>query len=512
MQTLYFDCFAGISGDMTIGALLDLGLDFKLLESELKKLSLSGYQLGLKRVLRSQIAATKFDVTLNQDHHDDHHHSHEHHHTHDHDHDKDHHHSHDHDHTHDHSHSHQNDPNHSHSHSHDHTHTHEHEHSHTHTHDHKHDHDHTHDHDHSHSHDHKHDHDHTHSHDHRGLQEIYSIINNSTLSDWVKETSKKIFYRLAIAEGKIHNIPAQEVHFHEVGAIDAIVDIVGACIGFEILGIKNFISSPLHVGRGFVNCAHGRFPIPAPATLDLLKGIPTYSTDIEGELVTPTGAAIVSTLATKFIPLPEMSVEGVGYGAGGRDPKNFPNVLRLLLGKVTEQNSSVSIMPITSTIPIAKSDLESITVIEANIDDMNPQIFGYLMDLLLKQGALDVFYTPIYMKKNRPGILLTVLLESSHFETITATIFQETTTLGLRYYETKRCTLARHSTEVTTAFGKVKVKFASLANKIINVMPEYESAASLAQKANIALNLVQTAALTAFEQERETLQEQFCKG
>jgi uncharacterized protein (TIGR00299 family) protein len=482
MQTLYFDCFAGISGDMTIGALLDLGLDFKTLELELKKLSLPGYQLGLRRVLRSQIAAAKFDVILNSDHPHNHSHSHKHDNY-----------SHQHEHSHEHEHNH-----HSHEHEHEHSHEHDHEHEHNH---HSHEHEHSH---HSHEHEHHHSEDHKHEHDHRGLQEIYPIIDNYTLSDCVKETSKKIFYRLALAEGKIHNIPPEQVHFHEVGAIDAIVDIVGACIGIEMLGVKRFIASPLHVGRGFVNCAHGRFPVPAPATLELLMGIPTYSTNIEGELVTPTGAAIISTLCTEFIPLPQMRVERVGYGAGGRDPKEFPNVLRLLYGQLTQESST------TTQTPISVS--EAITVIEANIDDMNPQIFGYLMEQLLKEGALDVFYTPIYMKKNRPGVLLTVLTEQTHFENITAMLFQETTTLGIRYYETNRRTLARHTTQVATAFGKVDVKFASLGNKIINVMPEYESCSTLAQNEHVALALVQTAALTAFEQQRDTLQQQISKG
>ncbi|MBI4852965.1 MAG: nickel pincer cofactor biosynthesis protein LarC [Acidobacteria bacterium] len=496
MQTLYFDCFAGISGDMTIGALLDLGLDFKALELELKKLSLDGYQLNLKRVLRSQISASKFDVVLNNEH--NHHHN-----------DK---HSHEDDHSHEHNHHHHHNDKHSHKHDHSHEHNHHHHH-----HDDKHSHEHENEHHHAHTHDHNHKpeneptHAH-HTHEHRGLKEIYSIIDNSTLSNWVKETSKKIFYRLAIAEGKIHNIAPEQVHFHEVGAIDAIVDIIGACIGFELLGITNFLSSPLHVGKGFVNCAHGRFPIPAPATLELLKGIPTYSADIEGELVTPTGAAIVSTLCTEFIPLPEMCIEKVGYGAGNRDPKDFPNVLRLFYGELTNQNNHKTEVKRLESAYIAKNldekATEKITVIEANIDDMNPQIFGYLMEKLLKQGALDVFYTPIYMKKNRPGVLLTILLSQNLFDSIAATLFQETTTLGIRYYETNRRTLARHSTKVLTPFGEVEVKFASLEKKIINVMPEYESCSSLAKEANLALALVQTAALTAFEKERETLQKE----
>lgn len=469
MQTLYFDCFAGISGDMTIGALLDLGLDFKALEMELKKLSLDGYKLSLSRVLRSQISATKFDVVLTDT------------------------------------------P----SHTHQHAHNHEHVHSHTHQHDqHDHNHAHSHSHDHHTHHDHKHNSDQAYDHAHRGLREINLIIDNSNLSDWVKENSKKIFYRLAVAEGRIHNIPPEQVHFHEVGAIDAIVDIIGACIGFELLGVKNFISSPLHVGRGFVNCTHGRFPIPAPATQELLKNIPTYSTEIEGELVTPTGAAIVSTLCTEFKPLPQMKVEQIGYGAGGRDPKSFPNVLRLFLGTLDTSSTSSFSLPSNSVKEEVrlKDKSNSVTVIEANIDDMNPQIFGYLMDKLLKQGALDVFYTPIYMKKNRPGVLLTILVEERLFESITQTIFQETTTLGVRYYETNRRTLVRHSRKVNTDFGTVDVKFAFLENKIVNVMPEYESCLELAQNKNVALALVQVSALNAFEKEREALQKELYKG
>ena len=491
MKTLYFDCFAGISGDMTIGALLDLGLDFHFLESELKKLALPGYQLSLRRVTRSQLAATKFDVTLTENH-DDHSHSHDHH---DHDHSHDHH---DHDHSHDH-------------HDHDHTHSHDHHHNHSHDHTHSHDHHHNHSHDHSHSHDHDHHHDHSHDphHEHRNLPTINKLIDESNLSAWVKETAKKIFYRLAVAEGKIHGISPEQVHFHEVGAIDAIVDIVGACIGFEKLEVEKFICSSLHVGRGFVNCAHGKFPIPAPATAEMLQGIPIYSTEIEKEMVTPTGAAIVSTLCSEFIPLPKMAIEKIGYGAGGRDIANFPNVLRLFYGELAQENkvthSRVSPEP-------SSANLETITIIEANIDDMNPQIYGYLMDKLLKQGALDVFYTPIYMKKNRPGVLLTILVEKNNFENISAILFQETTTLGIRYYETNRRTLARHKSQVQTVYGEVEVKFAFLGEKIINVMPEYDSCASVAQKANVPLTLVQTAATLAFEKEKDTLQQQLYKG
>jgi uncharacterized protein (TIGR00299 family) protein len=450
MQTLYFDCFSGVSGDMIIGALLDLGVDFNTLQTELQKLHLPGYQLRWEKVSRAHISGTKFHVALNQN-------------------------------------------NHAHAENHEHPHSHEqHEHSHAHHHEH-----HEHSHEHEHEHSQEHEHEHSHEHEQRKLSEISALLAASDLSDWVKETAQDIFYRLAVAEGKVHGIAPTEVHFHEVGAIDAIVDIVGACIGFELLGVELFLCSPLHVGQGFIECAHGSFPVPAPGTLELLKGAPIYSTDIEGELVTPTGAAIVSTLCEDYVQLPEIKTKSIGYGAGSRDIEGFPNMLRLLYGdlKSTEEAD-------TSTIA---AQAETILVIEANIDDMNPQVYGYLMDLLLAEGALDIFYTPIQMKKNRPGILLTVLTPRSEFEKMIALLFRETTTIGLRYYETNRRVLTRDTVMVQTDYGAVGIKIALEGSEIINAMPEYEDCSKLAKAADIPLANVQAAAISAFEGERENL-------
>ena len=448
MRTLYFDCYAGISGDMTLGALIDLGVDFETLKTELAKLSLPGYQLRVERVLRAQVSGTKFHVDLESPapaNHTD---------------------------------------NHTHSHAHEHVHTHEHTHD-----------EHTQAHNHGHADHHSHDHDDSninahndHSHTHRGLPEISAIIEASVLSPWVKTQAQKIFARLAIAEGKVHCIAPEKVHFHEVGAVDAIVDIVGACIGFELLGIEQFISAPLHVGKGRVNCAHGNFPVPAPGTLALLTGVPIYAQDIEGELVTPTGAAIVSTLCTQFMPLPPMRIEKIGYGAGSREIKDFPNMLRLYYGELATKSTMAA-------------SSESIMVVEANLDDMNPQIYGYLMDRMLAQGAVDIFYTPVYMKKNRPGILLTVLTDAIHIEKIVSLLFRETTTIGLRYYETSRRVLARQHVNVQTDFGTIRVKLARNDDEIINIMPEYEDCCRIAQASDIPLASVQAAAIKAFERE-----------
>lgn len=482
MKTLYFDCFSGISGDMTIGALIDLGVDFQALKNELAKLNLPGFQISYDRVLRSEVAGTKFHVHMEKNGHN-----------------KSGHHSHSHDHSHEHDHSHGHDHSHSHDQSHEHDHSHDHDHSHTH------DHSHSHSHDQSHSHDHSHDHSHSHSHDEqRNLSDIYALLDNSDLSVWVKDTAKDIFMRLATAEGNVHGMPAEQVHFHEVGAVDAIVDIVGACIGFELLGVEMFLASPLHVGHGFVNCAHGAFPIPAPGTLALLTDVPIYSTEIEGELVTPTGAAIVSTLCNDFIPMPEIKAERIGYGAGSRDMQGFPNMLRLVYGEMkTREEADTSVI---------QAQAETIMVIEANIDDMNPQVYGYLMDEMLAAGALDIYYTPIHMKKNRPGVLLTVLTPRSELEKMIAILFRETTTIGLRYYETNRRILDRQSITVNTRFGPVSMKVALDGVTIVNVMPEYEICSQLARSADVPLATVQAAAMGAFEDQREEFVKNITKG
>lgn len=300
MKTLYFDCFSGVSGDMTIGALIDLGVDFEQLKKELQKLHLNGYTLSAGKVSRALVSGTKFDVDVDSSSHPD-------------------------------TVSHQENSHNHHSNSHDQHHIHTHEHSHEHSHD-----RHTH-----HEQQHSDSHDHSYHHQSRGLKQINEIIEASHLSDWVKQKSKEIFYRLAVAEGHVHAISPYEVHFHEVGAVDAIVDIVGACIGFEMLGIEHFISSPLHVGYGFVKCAHGRYPVPGPGTMELLKGVPIYSKGIEGELVTPTGAAIVTTLCSEYTRLPEFTLEAIGYGAGSRDIPDFPNMLRLVTGEIKDEKKKL---------------------------------------------------------------------------------------------------------------------------------------------------------------------------
>ncbi|MBS1788990.1 MAG: nickel pincer cofactor biosynthesis protein LarC [Acidobacteria bacterium] len=430
MRTLYLDCFAGASGDMFIGALLDCGLDFEFLKAELAKLGVEGYELNLTRVDRSGINSAKFDVHLHGEVHHHHDHSHEHHH--------------------------------------------------------------------SHSHDHHHDHSHeanpqsaihnSHSHDHRSLSTIKHIISFSALSPSVKERALTIFQRIGEAESKIHGIPIETVHFHEVGAVDSIVDIVGACIGLEALKIEQIISAPLHLGSGTFTCAHGTYPVPGPATAELLKGVPVYSKDIEGELVTPTGAALISTLAARYGNLPAMKVEQIGYGAGTRSYPKFPNVLRAVIGEM--EGSTIDATPTT------------VTVIEANIDDLSPQVFGHLMEKLLAAGALDVFYTPVQMKKNRPGVLLTLLCTPSDRKQMTDLIFRETTTLGVRYHDEQREILQRDFTQVETQFGSIKIKIARANDgRLINFSPEFEDCRAAAEAHQVAVRQVQLAALQAFGQQ-----------
>ena len=434
-RILYLDCFAGISGDMFIGALLDCGLDFGFLKAELAKLGVEGYELSLERVDRSGISSAKFDVHLT----------------------------------------------HSQNQVHSQAHEQAHQHSHSHTHE------------HSHSHEDGHSHSHEHNpqsairnpqSDHRSLSTIKKLITDSALSAQVKARAHAIFQRIGEAESKIHGIPIEAVHFHEVGAIDSIVDIVGACIGLEALKIEKIISSPLHVGFGTFNCAHGTYPVPGPATTEILIGVPVYSKDIAGELVTPSGAAIVATLAASFGNLPAMKVEGIGYGAGTRTYPKFPNVLRAIIGELEEA---------TDTTPTA------ITVIEANIDDLNAQVFGHLMDKALAAGALDVFYTPVQMKKNRPGILVTLLCRPEDRTLITELLFRETTTLGVRYRDEQRQVLRREHVTVETEFGKIKIKIARAEDgRIVNYAPEFEDCRVAAEQHQTPLRTVQAAALQAY--------------
>jgi hypothetical protein len=323
---------------------------------------------------------------------------------------------------------------------------------------------------------------HRHNHTHRTLSEINRLIETSSLSLEIKQRAQAIFQRLGEAEAKIHSVPVEQVHFHEVGALDSIVDIVGTCIGLVALGIERVMSSPLHVGSGTLTCAHGTYPVPGPATAELLRGIPIYAKEIEGELVTPTGAAIISTLAAEFGPLPLMRVERIGYGAGAREYPKFPNVLRAMIGQIEADTTPTTV-----------------TVIEAQLDDLNAQVFGHLMEQALAAGALDLFYTPVQMKKNRPGVLLTLLCAPEDRARMIELVFRETTTLGLRYREERREVLSREHVPVETPYGQIRIKVARARDgRLINYAPEFEDCRAAAERHQVAVREVQTAALATY--------------
>jgi len=324
----------------------------------------------------------------------------------------------------------------------------------------------------------------------RKLADIEDLIGKAALSDGVKERALKIFRRLADAEGKIHNQPPGEVHFHEVGAVDAIIDIVGACVGMEALEITDLLCSPLNVGGGRVEAAHGALPVPAPATAELLKEIPVYSSGVEGELVTPTGAAIVSTLASSFGAFPAMKIERIGYGAGAKEFPKHPNVARVFIGAAVE--------PVKPQ-PGAAGD-ELVAVLEANLDDMSPQLYGYFADRALEAGALDVTCSSVQMKKNRPGLLVTILCAPEKSDALAALLFEQTTTLGLRIYEARRKVLEREHVEVETPYGKVRIKVAKREGKVVNAAPEYDDCQKLAAEKNVPLKQVILAAQAAYIQ------------
>jgi hypothetical protein len=318
---------------------------------------------------------------------------------------------------------------------------------------------------------------------HRGLSEIRQIIARTPISEAAKAAATRIFGALGAAEAKVHNIPVEQVHFHEVGAVDAIVDVVGAAVGAEALGVDEWVCSALNVGGGTVECAHGRFPVPAPATVELLKGAPVYSSGIEAELVTPTGAAIVSVLAKRFASFPAMKITASGYGAGSREFAGQANVLRLTLGEAAEETTGIE---------------ETVVLLEANLDDMTPQLFGYVMDRALAEGALDVFATPVQMKKSRPGLVLSVLARPEDASRLSHLIFSETTTLGVRVREEKRRTLPRRHVAVQTEWGEVRMKVASLDGAIANCAPEYEDCRRLAAEHHIPLKTVMQEAIRAY--------------
>ena len=326
-----------------------------------------------------------------------------------------------------------------------------------------------------------------HEHKHRHLSDIRRIIENSGVTAGAKDLALRIFTRLAEAEARVHNSAVENVHFHEVGALDAIVDVVGAAICFDLLKVERFVSSPLHVGSGMVKMAHGSFPVPPPAVTELLSGVPFYSGDIKGELLTPTGAAIITTVCQEYGPIPRIKTDRTGYGAGTRQYENFPNVLRVLVGE-TEVDDATS---------------ERLWMIETNLDDASPQIVGHVMDRVFELGALDCYFTPVQMKKNRPGVLLSVLCGRSEKEAVMKLLFTETTTLGIRSYEVERRALRRDVVTVKTQYGPIDVKVAHLNGRVVNEMPEFEQCRQAAVAANVPLKVVEEAARVALAKIRD---------
>lgn len=322
---------------------------------------------------------------------------------------------------------------------------------------------------------------------HRHLSTIEKIITNSRLDEKIKKRAIEIFKKLAAAEAKVHGISIEKVHFHEVGAMDAIIDVVGACVGFELLGIERFVCSKIHVGSGFVRMAHGKFPVPPPAVAELLQNIPIYSTEIEGELITPTGAAIISTVCEEFGNIPEMRIEKTAYGAGTREYKDFPNVLRLMVGVQTSK-SKVQSPNLTGN---RQPTTDNLIQIETNIDDLSPQILGFVMERAFEIGCLDCWFVPIQMKKNRPATLVSILCDVSKKEVLTELLYTETSTLGVRIKEVERNCLPRETVKVETEFGEVDVKIAKYNDKIVNAKPEYEQIREIALKSKKSLREIE---------------------
>jgi len=393
MKAAYFDCFSGISGDMTLAALVDLGCPLELLRSKLQGLRVPGWEISSQKVWKNGMSATHVQV-----------------HT-------------------------------------EHTRT------------------------------------------HRSLATIRDILNESDLEASVRQRADAIFTRLGEAEAAVHDVPLDKIHFHEVGAIDSIVDVVGACIGFSELGIETFLCSPLNVGGGTTKTAHGILPVPAPATARLLLGKPTYSNGAQKELVTPTGAAIVTTVCRVFGPQPAMQVSAIGYGAGNADIEIQPNVLRIMLGDVFGA--------------AMEGHSGTIRVLEANIDDMNPQIFGYLLERALAAGALDVFSVPIHMKKSRPGMLVSILCKPEDEAKFQTMLFAETTTLGVRSHLVERYALPREHVIVSTPLGDVRVKVSRADGRIQHASPEFDDCRKLAEENNVPLQEVMEQAMLRFDEQHK---------
>jgi pyridinium-3,5-bisthiocarboxylic acid mononucleotide nickel chelatase len=389
MKLAYFDCFSGISGDMTLGALIDAGFPAGLLRAELKSLQVPGWELTTEKVWKNGMAATYVRVQTED------------------------------------------------------------------------------------------------QQKHRSLTTILEILTNSQLAPPVRERASRIFQKLGEAEAHVHKAPIEEVHFHEVGAVDALVDIVGSCVGFHALGIERFACSPLNVGGGTAKMAHGVLPVPAPATARLLQGAPTFSNGVQRELVTPTGAAIVATLCDSFGPQPPMTVSAIGYGAGAADLEGQPNVVRIMIGESADKTSSAGD--------------EEISIIEANLDDMNPQIYGYVLEKALSAGALDVYTTALQMKKNRPGTLLTILCRPEDTDALMSIIFAETTTFGIRSHRAQRRALPREWVNVSTTYGSVRIKLSRSNGRILHVTPEYDDCRKLAVEKQVPLQEVISEALRTYQ-------------
>ena len=446
MKTLYLDVFSGLSGDMFIGALLDLGADFRQLEYGLAKLNLEGYSLAHRRAAKCGIEGVKFDVLLTEpapvpasegpDYHA-------------------------------HSHTHSHGPG-----------------------------------DHSHAHG---PGDSGHSHDgSRNFHQIKLLIRASTLSDWVQEKSIAVFHRIAVAEGKIHGMPPEQVHFHEVGAVDSIVDIVGGCLALELLGKPRVLASAVVEGTGWVRCAHGRMPLPAPATLEILgaRGIALTQCEEPRELLTPTGAALLAEFAESFGPMSGLVAERVGYGVGTRDNDTRPNVVRAALGEVAGESNSCSAFSVQSdkTVTAAAAhdwDTDTVAVLETNLDDVSGEVLGAFVENALGAGALDVFHTPIQMKKNRPGVLLTVLCAAADADKFAALLLRETSAFGVRRTLAERRKLKREFLTVQLPQGEVSVKIGRLDGAVVQVAPEFESCKQLAAKSSVPLRAIYEAALAA---------------
>lgn len=405
MRTLYFDCFAGASGNMILGGLIALGVSRDGLADRLKGLKLHGFDLVVTHKDRSGINGVHVQVNVPSET------------------------------------------------------------------------------------------------KHRHLHNIEKIIDEASLSEGVKQRSKAIFRRLADAEAKVHCIGIDKVHFHEVGAMDAIVDVVGACIGFELLGIDRFACSKIHVGSGFVDMDHGKYPVPPPAVAELLAGMPIYSTEIHGELITPTGAAIIATLCSSYGQLPEMIVERTGYGAGTRKYEGFPNVLRMMIGEtggvVAKGNESLK---------SGETISEKLTLLETNLDDISPQVLGFVLDKAFEIGALDAWFTPIQMKKNRPAVSVSLLCSGDLRNSISEMLYRETTTLGIRTTEIERNSLPREEVEVETRFGKISVKTARFRGKVVNAMPEFEQVRRAAVESGIPFRKVHAEVLSVYEKSNNEIQ------